>query len=343
MDGGHTAMNDDPMLTIGMPVYNGERFLAKALDSFLSQTFTDFQILLSDNASTDKTEDIARDYAARDKRIRYFRNARNMGAGWNFLRVYQLATGKYYKQAAHDDFCEPDFLKWCIDALESDPGFVVAHTKTRVVDADGNLIEDYECPLRTNDDDPVVRFADLTIINHRCFQIFGVHRMSALRSLPPMGSFPHADGILLAQLGLIGRFFESDKRLFINTRHSGQSSWTMPVRHQKRRFRLTSRDVRMPPQEWWDPERGQKITLPEWNIFVRYLRSINQSPLDQAQKMRARSALLRWSVRYHRKLIGDFVFAADHMLWKLQTLGERSHPQQSDSPLVSDAAGGKHS
>jgi len=334
-------MNGDPVLTIGMPVFNGERFLAKALDSYLNQTFTDFQILLSDNASTDKTEEIARDYVARDKRIRYFRNPRNMGAGWNFLRVYKLATGRYYKQAAHDDFCEPDFLEVCINALESDPGLVVAHTKTRVVDAEGNLIEDYECPLRTDHSDPVIRFADLTIINHRCFQIFGVHRLSALQSLPPMGSFPHADGVLLAQLGLIGRFFESEKRLFINTRHSGQSSWTMPARNQKPRFRLTSKDIRMPPQEWWDPERGQKITLPEWNIFVQYLRSINQSSLDSAQKMRARSALLRWSIRYHRKLLGDFVFAADHMLWKLQSLGEHSQPQQSDA-LASDAAGGKH-
>jgi glycosyltransferase involved in cell wall biosynthesis len=335
-------MNADPMLTIGMPVYNGERFLAKALDSHLSQTFTDFQILLSDNASTDRTEEIGRDYAARDMRIRYHRNPRNMGAGWNALRVYELASGKYYKQAAHDDFCEPKFLAKCINALEADPELVVAFTKTRVVDADGNFLEDYECPLRTNSYDPVLRFADLTLINHRCFPIFGVHRLSALRSLPPMGSFPHADGVLLAQLGLVGRFHESDERLFISTRHSGQSSWTVSSRSQARKFRLTTKVGRLPSQEWWDPSRKKDVTLPEWNIFFQYLQSINQSSLDLSEKVRAIGILIRWSFKYHRKLIGDFVLAADQMLWRWQFRGHTVEPKPSESSLISDTAGGKN-
>jgi glycosyltransferase involved in cell wall biosynthesis len=335
-------MNSNPLLTIGLPVYNGERFLAKALDSYLAQSFTDFQIILSDNASTDRTEKIGRDYAASDKRIRYLRNARNMGAGWNFLRVYQLANGKYYKQAAHDDFCEPEFLAECINALESDPAIVVAFTKTRVVDAEGSFLEDYECSLRTDSNDPVVRFADLTLINHRCFPIFGVHRFSALRRLPPMGSFPHADGVLLAQLGLLGRFYESDKRLFISTRHGGQSSWTLSSRSQSRRFRLTTRVGRLPAQDWWDPSRSNAITLPEWNIFFQYLQSINRSSLDFSQKVRAIGVLIRWSIKYHRKLLGDFIMASDQMLWNLQSHRHTSEPKQPNSSLISDVAGGKN-
>jgi glycosyltransferase involved in cell wall biosynthesis len=336
-------MSDDPLLTIGMPVYNGERFLAKALDSYLTQSFTDFQILLSDNASTDRTEEIGHEYAARDKRIHYHRNERNMGAGWNFLRVYELATGKYYKQAAHDDFCEPGFLAECIGALEADPEIVVAFTKTRVVDAEGNFLEDYECPLRTDSSDPVVRFADLTLINHRCFPIFGIHRLSALRKLPPMGSFPHADGVLLAQLGLLGRYYESEKRLFINTKHGGQSSWTISSRSRERKFRLTSRVGRLPAQEWWDPARKKAITLPEWNIFFQYIQSVSRSPLDFLQKIRAVGTLIHWSLRYHRKLLGDFVMASDQILWRLQSSDSLLGPKQSDSPLKSEVAGGKNS
>jgi glycosyltransferase involved in cell wall biosynthesis len=335
-------MDADPLLTIGMPVYNGERFLAKALDSYLSQSFTDFQILLSDNASTDRTEQIGRDFAARDKRIRYHRNPRNMGAGWNYLRVYELATGKYYKQAAHDDFCEPGFLAECINALESDSEIVVAFTKTRVVDAEGKFLEDYECPLRTHSNDPVVRFADLTLINHRCFPIFGVHRLTALRSLPPMGSFPHADGVLLAQLGLLGRFHESDRRLFINTKHSGQSSWTLSSRSRGGGFRLTSTVGRLPAPEWWDPSQKMAITFPEWNILSRYLQSITRSPLHPSQKARAFGVLIRWCLKYHRKLLGDCVRAADQLLWRWQSRGRASEPNPSDSPLVSEIAGGKH-
>ena len=122
-----------PMLTVGMPVYNADRFLAKALDSVLGQSFADFELLISDNASTDRTEAICREYAGRDRRIRYFRNERNMGAGWNFRRVYSMANGKYYKQAAHDDFCEPAFFETCIDALQREPR------------SDGGLHQDMRC------------------------------------------------------------------------------------------------------------------------------------------------------------------------------------------------------
>lgn len=317
-------MSQTPMLAIGMPVYNGERFLPKALDSLLCQTFSDFQILLSDNASTDSTEEIGRQYAARDRRVRYSRNQRNMGAGWNFLHVYELATGKYYKQAAHDDFCEPTFLETCIRVLEQDYETVVAHTKTRIVDPDGALVEDYECPLRTDDADPVVRFADLVLINHRCFPIFGVHRRSALNRLPPMGSFPHADGVLLAQLGLIGRFYESPERLFINTRHTGQSSWTLSSRSSVRKFRLTDKVGRLPSMEWWSPNRKKEITFPECHIFGEYCRSIARSPLTPAQKARAYSVMVHWAARYHRKLMGDVVLAADQLIWRWQS--SRSNP-----------------
>src|SRR5689334_17075101 len=101
-------MNSRPLLSIGLFVYNGERFIEKALDSILSQTFRDFELIISDNASTDHTGDICQAYAKRDDRIRYYRNQKNMGAGWNVRRVCELATGKYFKWAAADDMLEPD-------------------------------------------------------------------------------------------------------------------------------------------------------------------------------------------------------------------------------------------
>src|SRR6516225_12243640 len=99
-----------PLVSIGLFVYNGERFLEEALRSILNQTFTDFELIISDNASTDRTGEIAEAYAKRDDRIRYYRNEKNMGAGWNMRRVYGLAIGKYFKQAAADDILEPEFL-----------------------------------------------------------------------------------------------------------------------------------------------------------------------------------------------------------------------------------------
>jgi glycosyltransferase involved in cell wall biosynthesis len=126
-----------PTLSIGLFVYNGEAFLRETLDSLLGQTFKDFELIISDNASTDATEDICKVYAGADTRIRYFRNETNMGAGWNIRRVFSLATGKYFKWAACDDLYEPAFLEKCINALEANSSYVLAHARTRVIDDRG--------------------------------------------------------------------------------------------------------------------------------------------------------------------------------------------------------------
>ena len=96
-----------PRVSVGIPVFNGERFLAETIESILAQTFKDFEIVISDNASTDRTEEICRSYAARDPRIRYNRNDTNRGAAWNHNRVFELARGEYFKWQSHDDFCAP--------------------------------------------------------------------------------------------------------------------------------------------------------------------------------------------------------------------------------------------
>src|SRR2546425_9420098 len=95
-----------PQVSVGLPVYNGERYLAEALDSLLTQSYEDFELIICDNASTDRTGEIARSYAAKDKRVRYARNDKNLGAGGNFRRGFALASGEYFRWAASDDVCE---------------------------------------------------------------------------------------------------------------------------------------------------------------------------------------------------------------------------------------------
>ena len=108
-----------------------------------------------------------------------------MGAGWNVRRVYELATGKYFKQAAHDDMIQPDYLRQCVDALEADESLVLAHSLTRVIDENGQFIENYDDGMRTSSLDPVVRARDLLLKGHRCYPIFGLIRLDALHKLPP--------------------------------------------------------------------------------------------------------------------------------------------------------------
>src|SRR6266567_2589360 len=143
-------MQSAPLLSIGLFVFNGERFLGETLDSILNQTFTDFELIISDNASTDRTAEISQAYARRDSRIRYYRGEKNMGPGWNVRRVYELATGKYFKWAAADDLMEPDLLRRCVEVLESDPECVVAYARTMQVDENGTFIANYVMPVRAD-------------------------------------------------------------------------------------------------------------------------------------------------------------------------------------------------
>ena len=112
---------DVPLVSIGMPVFNGEDYVEAALDSILTQTFTNFELIISDNASTDRTEEICNDFADSDDRIRYYRQEKNLGAAANFNRVFELSSGKYFKWAAHDALQSLDDAEL---ALSNDLSFV---------------------------------------------------------------------------------------------------------------------------------------------------------------------------------------------------------------------------
>jgi glycosyltransferase involved in cell wall biosynthesis len=207
-------MTSIPLVSVGLYVYNGQRFIKEALDSILNQTFSNFELIISDNASTDRTAEIAEAYARRDNRIRYYRNEKNRGAGWNWWRVYELAVAKYFKWAAVDDLLEPDFLRRCVGILESDPGCVIAYAQTKEVNEIGAFIKNYAAPIKAASKDPVSRFREMILTDHNCYQIFGVIRMSALRQLPRHGIYVNGDRVLLARLALLGRFFEVPEPLF---------------------------------------------------------------------------------------------------------------------------------
>jgi glycosyltransferase involved in cell wall biosynthesis len=313
-------MTSTPLVSVGLFVYNGERFLEESLHSILNQTFTDFELIISDNASTDRTAEIAQAYAKRDDRIRYYRAEKNMGTGWNVRRVYELATGKYFKWAAVDDLIEPDLLRRCVEILESDPACVIAHAKTKEVDENGTFIRNYVPPMKTDYDDPVARFREMFMSGgDKCYQIYGVMRMSSLRQLPPQGIYVNADGVLLARMSLLGRFYEVPEYLFISRRHSRQSMATLPVRViQSRRFRLTNRYGNLPCPEWWDPSKTRAPTFPEFRRLREYFLSIYRAPLGAGQKLRCYSLLLPWIKINFRHMLKDLLIAADQVLYNLQ-------------------------
>jgi glycosyltransferase involved in cell wall biosynthesis len=304
-------------------VYNGQRFIEEALQSILNQTFTDFELIISDNASTDRTSEIVEAFARRDDRIRYYRSEKNMGAGWNARRVYELATGKYFKWATADDLIEPDLLRRCVEILERDSGCVVAFASTKEVDENGKFIKNYVTPMTTDSSDQVARFRGiLTAPGWMCYQIYGVMRMDALRKIPPQGSYINADGVLLTRMSLLGRFHEIPEYLFVSRRHAEQSSAVLPVRvTDRRRIRLTNRHCTLPCPEWWDPTKARALTFPEFRRCFEYFLSISCAPLGIGQKLHCYLIFLRWMINRPqlRRLLKDLLVAADQGLYNLQT------------------------
>mgnify|MGYP005842870525 CR=1 FL=1 len=263
-----------PRVSIGLPVYNGEKLLAITLDNILNQTFEDFELIISDNTSTDRTQEICESYAARDQRIRYYRSTQNKGAGWNFNRVFELATGEYFKWAAHDDLCAPTMIEKCVEVLDRDLSVVLCYSWTRLIALDGADLGDYEFngKYTASSSDPHMRFWDIVIPYHWCFQIFGLIRTHALRQTAGMGSYLSADRVLLAHLSLMGRFYEIPETLFFSRRYPEQSG-TMMVRP-------------LAYMNWYNPGNYNRLLLPHWQEYHEYFRSVTAVPLDTYNRRR---------------------------------------------------------
>ena len=133
-----------PKVSIGLPVWNGEEFLPQALDSLLGQTFSDFELIISDNASTDATEAICMAYSARDSRIRYYRNAENVGLQANTQRVLDIATAPLFMWACHDDVWDVTYVQKMVDQLDQDPSLVLAGCNAASIDERGTLRTFYD-------------------------------------------------------------------------------------------------------------------------------------------------------------------------------------------------------
>jgi len=290
-----------PFLSIGLPVYNGDNYLEQALDSLVNQTFSDFELIISDNGSTDRTEEICRTYAARDERIRYYRNEENLGATKNFNRTFELSSGKYFKWAAHDDVLVPEFLERCIEVLERDDSVVLCHCKTNIIDQYGKPYLHYLVELNTDSPRPHERFHAMVSIEHWCFQSFGVVRAEALKKTPLIQSFSGSDKNLLAELCLMGKIYEIPEALFLRREHPEASTNAFPGERER--------------GLWFDPTLAGQIHIPIWLKFSNYFKSINRVPLSPYDRLMCYFQLARW--------VGEKIFLRFARRFKYKA--DRSH------------------
>lgn len=225
-------MTVDPRLTIGLPVYNGARYLSESLDSLLGQSFTDFEVLISDNASTDETENICRRYMGRDDRIRYVRQERNLGAAPNHNFVVEHARGEFFKWASHDDLYGRDLMLRCVEALDAHPDAVLSHARVGILEGADLVPKVLDYGMNTDSPHAPERFRSL-LFDTGGQDFYGVIRTDVLRSTPLHDSYHViAERPLMAEVCLHGRFYQVPEVLAFRRQHAERAGVTPTKRAQ---------------------------------------------------------------------------------------------------------------
>jgi glycosyltransferase involved in cell wall biosynthesis len=287
-----------PYVSIGLPVYNGQAFIEAAVDSLLNQTFGDFELIICDNASTDNTEKICQAYASKDKRVRYYRNPRNLGAPMNYNRTVKLSRAKYFKWAAADDMHAPEYLEKCVKVLDNDPSVVLCHSKMDKIDENGKVTGTYDHTMKVDSTNVVERFRDLiSLKTNICFQIFGIMRSEVLLKTPLHGDYRGADANLLAELSLYGRIYEIPHYLFSRRDHSGSYTRKFCSDDKKKSNYLKAQKA------WWTGKSWLYYT--NWKNFCEFFYSVDRAPLKLKEKLLCYAEIYRWVFREGWKLFGN--------------------------------------
>ncbi len=291
---GPTQNASTPRVSIGLPVYNGERFLRKTIESFRSQTYADFELLISDNCSTDQTENISRKYCEKDPRIKYERHSKNRGAAWNYNRVFTLACGEFFKWAADDDLCRPDFLAKCLEVLDTDKTIVLACSGVNYINYDDEILEKQRSQIPLDSPQIPKRFHAIVCQEGCCSPVFGLIRRDALSKTRLIGGYVASDRVLLAELSLIGRFWEIREPLFLRRLPPPDSERAYSHRRAER-------------ATWFSPKNKGRKVLPECRLFGEYFRAIHQASLRLQDRLACYKELLRWLHWGHgRAMVTEF-------------------------------------
>jgi glycosyltransferase involved in cell wall biosynthesis len=288
-------------LSIGIPVYNGEAYLAETFESLLSQSFTDVEIVVCDNASVDRTPDICRSYQRMDSRISYFRSDRNIGAAANFNRVFQLSSAPLFHPGADDDLYATAFFEHCVDALDQDPEVVLSYAQTTLIGEQGEALlfdQDRGCYVGSHGDTegasgdvmrlqprrigearrPERRFREVLWVMGWSLPLSGVVRREALLRTSLYGSYSGADKVLLAELALQGRFHEVQEPLFKKRMHRGCSHY-------------------MTASERAAHEGSKERSLPQISMLRDYIRMTFAADLGPLQRLHCMATIAGMGIR----------------------------------------------
>lgn len=280
-NGGTGMTTERPKVTLAMPVRNGADYIESAIESLLAQTFEDFELIVTDNASTDRTAEIVRAFAARDERVQYHLNPTDLGAAGNYNRGFELARGEYLKWCAHDDLISPNYLKRAVTALDEDPQAVLAYGTTQMIDGDGTPFDGNPPVLSAMDDPrPAARFERAIRIGGSCGAIFGLFRKSALERSLLHRKYYQSDRALLAEMALLGKFVFLEDIVFLNREHATRSM---------------SIDDKFARARWQNGTASRRFALEQWPLSRHYWEIVWR---HRAHESLGRTAprLLRWNL-----------------------------------------------
>lgn len=260
-----------PRVSIGMPVYNGERYLEETLRANLAQTYEDFELIIADNASTDRTSQICQDFAASDARIKYLQGTVNVGAPGNYTRCFEPSVGEYFRWANVDDLPALKSLECCVSALDQHSDTVLVYGKTKIIDEQGELLELYDDMLDLQEVRASERF--LRCLNNIGLSnvLFGLMRRESLVQTALIGNYQASDINLIVELTLYGKFRELPGYLFSRRMHPGCSSWDRSE---------DSRQV-----AFWDPSKP-RLLMQTWRAIYEYFKAVYRAPIPLSDKRR---------------------------------------------------------
>lgn len=284
-------MNSEPRVSVGLPVFNGESYLAESLESLRTQTLEQIEVIISDNGSTDGSTAIAEDYCRRDPRFRLIRQSTNKGGAFNHNLLVDHARAPFFKWASHDDVCGGAMLESLADALEANPKAVLAYSDVQYIGADGGMEQCLRRSLQIDDDlphDRLRQYFRYYSYPKEANAVIGVIRTDVLRRSSRIGSYPSSDLVLMAELALAGEFVHVPEVLFYRRRHSHQST----VENK------SARDVAL----WFDPRNRGWHHAYWWPLVKGYRNAIERSALGGQEKLLCRGELLKWIWRRRRSL-----------------------------------------
>ncbi len=268
-----------PSVSICLPVYNGENYVLEAITSVLEQTFEDFELIISDNASTDRTQEICRDASERDRRVRYFRADANRGLAWNFNRAFELATGRYLVWFAHDDVMHHEYVGRCVEALKQDSGAVLAFANATYIDDKGRVIRQLNFDNSSASERPCQRFHNI-LHDGMCDPICGLMRTEILKKTRLHQGFADSDRVLLVEMGLRGRFSLVTEHLFSRREHAQGAT----IKYPDARARTLV----------FDPTKAGKLFFPLQLEGMALFSAIRRARLPLGERLRCQKSLLGW-------------------------------------------------